>query len=249
MRKYFTLIELLIVIAIISILAALLLPALKKAKDTANKIVCMSNLRQNALAINNYCTDSNGYFKGQATYAGNLYSLSNCLWDSYSYTPGRNVGAGVLVQMEYLKGLNSLFCPVNNNDTCFNPRLETAKGSFGVAGLYTFCSYSLNTIIPMRGWSGGYYGASQNNYRLDSYGPALPLQADIFTVSTVDANRNSTTMPAHGMKDMNVSCLDGSVTMIKLNELPFSAYGNMSAIPTEDGPWNLWKALRDKHGR
>ena len=59
--KGFTLIELLVVIAIIAILAALLTPALKGARDSAQRSKCVSNLRQMTLAIFNYANDNDGW--------------------------------------------------------------------------------------------------------------------------------------------------------------------------------------------
>jgi prepilin-type N-terminal cleavage/methylation domain-containing protein/prepilin-type processing-associated H-X9-DG protein len=56
-RKGFTLIELLVVIAIIGILAAMLFPVFARARESARKIQCLSNVKNIALAIQMYLTD------------------------------------------------------------------------------------------------------------------------------------------------------------------------------------------------
>lgn len=74
-RNSFTLIELLIVIAIIAILAAMLLPSLKSARDKAYQVDCLSKLKQIATLSTLYCDSYAGWLPSES-YTGSRYSTS-----------------------------------------------------------------------------------------------------------------------------------------------------------------------------
>ncbi|MCX6345296.1 MAG: prepilin-type N-terminal cleavage/methylation domain-containing protein [Armatimonadetes bacterium] len=81
-RKGFSLIELLVVIGIIAILAAILFPMLGNAREHAKQIRCLQNLKQLGLAFQKYCDDNNGTtpFVGWSNWTPATSNWCGCAW-------------------------------------------------------------------------------------------------------------------------------------------------------------------------
>lgn len=126
MKKAFTLIELLVVIAIIAILAAILFPVFAQAKEAAKKASCISNLRQNAVAVQLYSTDNDGAF------AQSVYGLTTIAGDPFPGMVHPGVGQPVFsffdAMLPYTKNKDIYTCPSN-------PKSIEWKKLLGAVGL------------------------------------------------------------------------------------------------------------------
>lgn len=85
-RGGFTLVELLVVVAIIAILASMLMPALSRAREAGRRAVCASNLRQVGMSLQMYADESDGHFpnvQAMDCHGGTLMFRGNAMFPEY----------------------------------------------------------------------------------------------------------------------------------------------------------------------
>jgi prepilin-type N-terminal cleavage/methylation domain-containing protein/prepilin-type processing-associated H-X9-DG protein len=136
-HRAFTLIELLVVIAIIVILSALLLPALSRARASAQNAACAGNLRQLGLAAQLYWDDNNGacfrWLNG-ATNNGKIYWFG---WIEDGAEENRSFDLSYGALFPYLKGSDVRLCPA----------LNYAMAQFKLKGNDVIFSYGYNKSL------------------------------------------------------------------------------------------------------
>jgi prepilin-type N-terminal cleavage/methylation domain-containing protein/prepilin-type processing-associated H-X9-DG protein len=140
-RGAFTLVELLVVIGIIALLVGLLLPVLSKARENANRIKCLSNLRQLGVAFVLYA-NSNDQYLPYAAVCGDPHDEDWIWWQSNRIGSVSTGGIGQYLAVS--ASLDVLRCP--SDELKFRARQPAYPFSYSLNNMIT--SYSSHAGVP-----------------------------------------------------------------------------------------------------
>ena len=127
LKNSFTLLELIIVTAIMAILISILLPSLTKTKYISRSAVCASNIKQNIFAISSYALKNNQRFPSKM---GGSPEFNRYF---YQKKKDRYFLLGQLWQEEYLASYETIFCPevmVNYQGSIYTQSAYMINGEF-----------------------------------------------------------------------------------------------------------------------
>ncbi len=135
-RAPFTLVELLVVVAIIAILAGMLLPALRTARERGRTTACLSNLRQINLAAEHYSSDYDDYLPHEGSFAAAVDNPAYNLWAWYNTLPP-TIGLRPLAELfaegaPPRPGVHSLFTCTSADPTKTAPTVTNARFMYGI---------------------------------------------------------------------------------------------------------------------
>jgi general secretion pathway protein G len=180
MRRAFTLVELLVVITILAILAALLFPVFARAKASAKQTQCLSNLHQIGVAIQLYMSDSDDFFP-HCVDASDKYAPQ--IWNGQAQWQAQipDIPLINVALQPYAKSQEIFHCPSDTGtktlDADIGIPFPTSPSLFQQYG----CSYLMRTEIVFDGLSGTAFATPADiNVLFDGagnwHGSGRPLQ-------------------------------------------------------------------------
>ena len=165
--KAFTLIELLTVISVIAILAALLLPALSIAKEEARKIHCVSNIKQITVGIISY--SENWEFEAPPF----LYNNNHLSYADYTYIGNKWDGMGILWKDGYIRDSAVFYCK-SNDFTAYEKDVtnyvETPPGGTTIMTSYIYRHPSSDIWIGEVAWKNNNWRCAEAAVVSDAFG-------------------------------------------------------------------------------